>query len=201
VQSFDFATFGIGTSISEMFEVGPRVFGDPNVLQLGFVNNSTTGMNDSPGAAFFGLRLRAIGDSGNSYQAQYLSKTSSGSESIVDAPDSVLLSPGNWFRFDAQFRRAGDEVAIVNARVYIYGPTGLENPQVLFAVPDTLMPNSEMTADPEIWAAFTASNAAGAIALDDLAMQAVPEPSTAILWGIGVTLTTFCSQLSRRFKK
>jgi hypothetical protein len=75
---FDFSQVGVTLTVSSMLNVSAQTAGGNRLLQLGFVNESTNGMNGNAGLAFTSLRLSSAGTSGNVYYGQYQTKTAAG---------------------------------------------------------------------------------------------------------------------------
>jgi hypothetical protein len=180
-QSFDFSKTGAQVGISEYINVVANTAGGNRLLQLGFVNENTSGMNGNAGLAFMSLRLSTVGTSGNVYTPAFQDKTSAGSTFNTTLSPNVTLTPGDWYELSGSFLNLGGGKFQASGLLQDYGPTGLSSPVTVFTFAPQDFTNAEVTSDSSVWPAFRSFNADGANALDNFHAQAVPEPGVLAL--------------------
>jgi len=185
-QSFDFSKTGAQLTISQNLNLIPVNGGGNRLLQLGFVNENTSGMNGNAGLAFMSLRLSTVGSTGNTYGPAYQDKTAAGSTVNTTLTPNVTLTPGDWYKLSGTFENLGGGKFQVSGLLQDYGPAGLSSPVTVFTFPAQAFTNTEVTSDSTLWAAFRSFHNDGANALDNLSAQAVPEPRTLALWLTGL---------------
>jgi len=196
-QSFNFSSTGAQLTISEYLNIIPVSGGGNRLLQLGFVNENTSGMNGNAGLAFMSLRLSTVGSSGNTYTPAYQDKTAAGSTVNTTLAPNVNLTSGDWYRLTGTFVNQGSGNFQVSGLLEDYGPTGVSSPVTVFTFAPQTFPNTEMTSDGAVWAAFRSFHNDGANALDNFKAQAVPEPAVLALWMSGLLGLTVCLRRGR----
>jgi hypothetical protein len=196
-QSFDFSKAGAQLTISEYVNLIPVTSGGNRLLQLGFVNENTSGMNGNPGLAFMSLRLSTVGTSGNTYTPAYQDKMSAGSTVNTTFTPNVNLTSGDWYKLSGTFLNQGGGKFQVSGLLEDYGATGLSSPVTVFTFPNQSFSNTDITGDAAVWAAFRSFHGDGANALDNFTAQAVPEPGMLALW-VTALLGLGCWRRSRK---
>ena len=180
-QSLDFSSAGAQLNISEYINVVAQTGSGNRLLQLGFVNENTSGMNGNNGLAFMSLRLSTVGASGNIYTPAYQDKMSAGSTVNTSLSPNVTLTPGDWYRLSGSFLNLGGGKFEVSGLLEDYGPAGISSPVTVFTFAPQDFTNTEITSDAAVWAAFRSFHADGANALDNFTAQVVPEPGVLTL--------------------
>jgi hypothetical protein len=180
-QSFDFSAAGATLTISEYVNIIPVNGGGNRLLQLGFVNENTSGLNNNTGLAFMSLRLSTVGTSGNTYTPAFQDKTASGSVVNTTLSPNVTLTAGDWYELSGQFVNLGGGKFQVSGLLQDYGPTGQSSPATAFTFAPQSFSNADVTSDAAVWAAFRSFHNDGANALDNFTAQAVPEPGTSAM--------------------
>jgi hypothetical protein len=198
-QSFDFSNPGAQLQISEYANVVANSAGGNRLLQLGFVNENTSGMNGNAGLAFMSLRLSTVGSSGNVYSPAFQDKQSAGSTVNTTLTPNVTLTPGDWYKLSGTFLNLGGGKFQVSGSLEDFGAAGLSTPVTVFTFAPQTFSNAEMTSDATVWAAFRSFHADGANALDNFTAQAVPEPNVLALWVIGVLGVGWSFRRKERF--
>jgi hypothetical protein len=185
-QSFDFSTTGATLTISQYINVVANTGGGNRLLQLGFVNENTSGMNGNAGLSFMSLRLTTVGTSGNVYTPAFQDKMAASGVVNTTLSPNVTLTPGDWYQLSGQFVNLGGGNFQANGLLLDYGPSGQGSPSTVFTFAPHTFSNTDVTSDSSVWPAFRSFHADGANALDNFTAQAVPEPGTLALWCVGI---------------
>jgi len=196
-QSFDFSTTGATLKISEFVNVVANTGTGNRLLQLGFVNENTSGLNGNAGLAFMSLRLSTAAASGNIYTPAFQDKTAAAGVNNFTFTSNVTLTPGDWYELSGQFVNLGGGKFQASGLLQDFGATGQGAPSTVFTFAPQTFSNTDVTSDASVWPAFRSFHVDGANALDNFNAQAVPEPGTLALWGLGVLALAGWSRRSR----
>jgi len=181
--AFDFSTAGSTLTIASMLNVSTQTAGGNRLLQLGFVNENTNGLNGNAGIAFTSLRLSSAGTSGNIYTPQYQTKTAAGSTVSTTLSPNITLTPGDWYELSGSFQNLGGGNIEANGFLQDFGTDGQTPGSVLFTFPATTLNSTDIASDSSVWAGLRGFKADGLNTVDNFtASIVVPEPSAATLF-------------------
>ncbi len=183
--SFDFSATGATLSISSTFNVVANTATGNRLLQLGFVNENTSGMNGNAGLAFMSLRLSTAAATGNVYTPQFQDKTAAGATVSTSLTPNLTLAPGEWYQLSATFQNSGNGQFLVSGSLQDFGKDGLTAGATIFTFDPKVFSNADITKDGAMFAAFRGFNADGLGKIDNFSAAAVPEPGVVALMGLG----------------
>jgi hypothetical protein len=195
--SYDFGTVGSTLTISSMVKIGTTTETGNRLLQLGFVNEPTSGLNGNAGLAFTSLRFNPPNPAGGSvYTPQWQTKTAAGNTvntagTLNGGSANLSLTTGDWYQLSLTFENLGGGQIRGSGSMQDFGPNGT-TPGTLATLDAITLTSADIASDASVWAAFRAFAADGAIALDSFA--AVPEPGTISLLGLGGALALFAAR-------
>jgi hypothetical protein len=186
--SFDFSTPGATLNIASMLNVSTQTAGGNRLLQLGFVNESTNGMNGNAGIAFTSLRLSSAGTSGNIYTPQFQTKTAAGATVSTTLTPNVTLTPGEWYELSGTFLNLGGGNIQASGFLQDFGTDGQTAGSVVFNFPTTTLNSTDIASDSSVWGALRGFNADGLNEVDNFraGVVVVPEPSATALIFVGL---------------
>jgi hypothetical protein len=191
--TFNFANSGSSLTVSAMMQIVPTSETGNRLLQLGFVNDPTSGMNGNAGLAFTSLRFNPPGTTNGvgsvAYTPQWQTKTAAGSTvSTAGAPSPVNFTTGDWYLMSLTFVNNGGGNIGGSGFVQDFGTDGLTAGSTIQLTPITLT-SADIAADTTVYAAFRGFNRDGLGNLDNFAATAnVPEPTTMALVGLSGAL-------------
>jgi hypothetical protein len=189
-STFDFSTSGTSLTISAMMKIIPTSETGNRLLQLGFVNDPTSGMNGNAGLAFTSMRFNPPGTTGASgsvaYTPQWQTKVAAGTTTVntAGAPSPINFTTGDWYKMSLTFVNNGGGSIGGSGSVQDFGTDGLTAGAITQLTPITLT-SADIAADPTVYAAFRGFHNDGLGTLDNFAATVnVPEPSTIALLGL-----------------
>jgi hypothetical protein len=192
-STFNFANSGSSLTVSAMMKIVPTAENGNRLLQLGFVNDPTSGMNGNAGFAFTSMRFNppaTIGGAGAvPYTPQWQTKTAAGSTvATAGAPSPVNFTTGNWYLMSLTFVNNGGGSIGGSGFVQDFGTDGLTLGATTQLTPVSLS-SADIAADATVYAAFRGFKGDGLGNVDNFAAtQNVPEPSTIALFGLSGAL-------------
>ena len=192
-SSFNLAAPNTALTISAELNVSAINGGGNRLLQLGFVNGSTNGMNGNAGVAFTSLRLSTVGTTGDTYTPQYQTKLASGSTVSTAFTPNVTLTPGEWYELSGTFVNIGGGNLQASGFLQDEGKDGLTPGAVVFTFP-TMTLNSgtaDIASDTAVWGALRGFKSDGLSLVDNFGANGtvvVPEPGTAALVGLAAAV-------------
>lgn len=179
---FDFSQAGLGLTISTFLNVSTQTAGGNRLMQLGFVNENTSGMNGNAGLAFASLRLGSTGTSGNIYTPQFQTKTAAGSTVNTTLAPNLTLTVGNWYKLSGTFVNTGSGNIQASGFLQDFGTDGQTAGSVVFSFPSTNLTSLDIASDSTVYAALRGFKADGLNLADNFsAATVVPEPGSAAL--------------------
>jgi hypothetical protein len=187
-SSFNFASSGTTLTITSLLNVSANTGGGNRLLQLGFVNENTSGMNGNAGLAFMSLRLSTVGTSGNVYTPNFQIKDAASGTSGPNFTPNVTLTPGEWYQLSGTFENKGGGQIQISGTLKDFGIDGTTPGATVFNYPATTLTAVDIANDSSVWPAFRSFKNDGATALDSFtATSAIPEPGTFMLLGAGIS--------------
>jgi hypothetical protein len=187
-SSFNFASSGTTLTITSLLNVTANTAGGNRLLQLGFVNENTSGMNGNAGLAFMSLRLSTVGTSGNVYTPNFQIKDAASGTSGPNLTPNVTLTPGEWYQLSGTFQNMGGGAIQISGTLKDFGTDGTTPGATVFTYPAQTLTAVDIASDSSVWPAFRAFKNDGATALDSFtATSSVPEPGTLALMAAGVS--------------
>ena len=186
---FDFSKVGVTLTISAMINVSAQTSTGNKILQLGFVNANTNGLNSNDGTAFTSLRLLSTAASGNVYASQYQTKVAAGTTSVTSAnlANNISLLVGEWYEVSGSFINLGGGQILAKGFVQDFGTSGVFPESVIYTFPTTVLTSADIAADSSVYAALRGFNSDGLHTVDNLtAVMVVPEPGTFSLVLLGL---------------
>jgi hypothetical protein len=184
---FDFGSAGKALTISSMIKViTPTATGD-RLLQLGFANEPTSGMNGNTGLAFMSLRFNPTATTSTVFAPQWQTKTAAAAVVNTSGGGNVTFVTGDWYQMSLTFENLGGGSIRGSGFVQDFGVDGTTAGAVTAIAPLTLT-SADIAADTTTYAAFRSFRAAGSSSLDNFQATVVPEPSTYALVGAAGTL-------------
>jgi hypothetical protein len=138
-------------------------------------------------------RVGILADLGEAFGTNPYVDYFSGSLRIMNANtapiQTITLANGNWSRIEMQVvRNTTSSVWDITAKLFDLGPNGTTTPNLLGTLNAA---DSTLYSDTSVYAAFKLKNViggAGASAADNFTIIPIPEPSAALLGGLGVLL-------------
>ncbi|MDB6037014.1 MAG: hypothetical protein JWM99_855 [Verrucomicrobiales bacterium] len=187
-SSFNFANSGTTVTITSLLNVTANTGGGNRLLQLGFVNENTSGMNGNAGLAFMSLRLSTVGTSGNVYTPNYQIKDAASGTSGPSFTPNVTLAPGEWYQLSGTFQNLGGGAIQISGTLKDFGIDGTTPGDTIFTYPTQTLTAIDIASDSSVWPAFRAFKNDGAAGIDSFtATSTVPEPGTLVLMGAGIS--------------
>jgi len=184
---FDFSHVGVTLTVSSMLNVSAQTAGGNRLLQLGFVNESTNGMNGNAGISFTSLRLSSTGASGNVYTPMYQTKTAAGSTVGYNLSPNITLTAGEWYELSGSFINLGGGQILATGFLQDYGTSGVIPGSVVYSFPSTVLTSADIAADPTVYAALRGFKNDGLNTVDNfIGYGVVPEPGTISLLLLGL---------------
>ncbi len=184
---FNFSQVGVTLTISAMLNVSAQTAGGNRLLQLGFVNEGTNGMNGNAGLAFTSLRFSTVGTNGNTYYGQYQTKTATGSTASPPNFPNVTLLVGEWYQLTGSFINLGGGQILAKGSLQDFGTSGVFPGSVLYTFPNTVLTSADIASDPSVYAALRGFKNDGLNMVDNFsAVLVVPEPGTFSLVLLGL---------------
>jgi hypothetical protein len=195
---FDFAKTGVPLTITTLLNILPQTAGGNVLLQLGLVNDSTSGMNDRPGFAFASLTLSSSGSSGNIYTPQFQTKTLFGEVVTLGLATNLTLEAGNWYELHGTFLNLGGGAVQASGFLReVTSDSGYGGP-IIYTFPTTVFDSPDLASDTTAYAALRGFRVDGLNALDNFsALVPIPEPSSVSLVALGLGIALAHKQ--RRF--
>ena len=187
---FDFSKVGVTLTVLTMFNVSAQTSTGNKILQLGFVNASTNGLNSNDGTAFTSLRLLSTSASGNIYASQYQTKVAAGTSSVTSAnlAANIALTVGDWYELSGSFINLGGGQILAKGFLEDFGASGVFPPSVVYTFPTTVLTSVDIASDPSVYAGLRGFNSDGLHMVDNFsAVMVVPEPGTISLVLLGLT--------------
>jgi len=192
-STFNFANSGSSLTVSAMMKIVPTTENGNRLLQLGFVNDPTSGMNGNAGLAFTSMRFNPPATTGGvgsvPYTPQWQTKTAAGTTvATAGAPSPVNFTTGNWYLMSLTFVNNGGGSIGGSGFVQDFGTDGLTAGATTQLTPVSLS-SADIAADATVFAAFRGFKGDGLGNVDNFAAtQNVPEPSTIALFGLSGAL-------------
>jgi hypothetical protein len=187
--SFDFSGVGTALNISAEFNLAAVSVGGNKLLQLGFLNASTNGMNGNSGIAFTSLRLTTVGTSGDTFTPQWQTKLASGSTVTPSLTPNVTLTAGDWYELSGTFVNMGGGNIQASGFLQDEGKNGATPGAVVFTFPTTTLTGiADITSDTAVWAGLRGFNGDGLNLVGDFGASIVPEPGPAALLALAVAV-------------
>lgn len=196
---FDFSKVGVTLTISAMINVSAQTSTGNKILQLGFVNANTNGLNSNDGTAFTSLRLLSTAASGNVYASQYQTKVAAGTTSVTSAnlANNISLLVGEWYEVSGTFINLGGGQIQAKGFVQDFGASGVFPETVIYTFPTTVLTSADIASDSSVYAALRGFNSDGLHTVDNFtAVMVVPEPGTFSLVLLG--LAAFAARAWKR---
>jgi hypothetical protein len=182
---FNFSQVGVTLRLSTMLNVSSQTAGGNRLLQLGFVNESTSGMNGNPGLAFMSLRLSST--SGNIYTPQFQTKTAAGGTVNTGLTPDLTLTVGNWYELSGSFLSLGGGQIQASGVLQDFGTDGLTPGAIVFTFPTTTLTSADIATDSTVFAGLRGFKNDGLNTVDNfVAVTVVPEPSAAAVLILGL---------------
>jgi hypothetical protein len=186
---FDFSHVGVTLTIASWLNVSTQTAGGNRLLQLGFVNESTNGLNGNTGLAFTSLRLSSTGTSGDVYTPQWQTKTAAGATVSTSLAPNVTLIAGEWYELEGSFLNLGGGNILATGFLQDYGTSGVIPGSIVYSFPSTTLTSADIASDPTVYAALRGFKNDGLNTVDNfLAASVIPEPGTVSLVLLGLTV-------------
>jgi hypothetical protein len=185
--SFDFSTSGKALTISAYINIIPPTESGNRLLQLGFVNENTAGMNGNAGLAFTSMRLNPTAIGSTVFGPQWQTKTAAGSTVNTSGGANMTLLAGDWYQMSLTFANLGGGNIQASGFVQDFGVNGL-TPGAIVNISQITLTSADIAGDSAVWPAFRSFAADGSGGLDNFnaAVTVVPEPGTMVLVGLGL---------------
>jgi hypothetical protein len=183
-STFDFGSSGKALTISSMLKVITPTETANRVLQLGFVNEPTSGLNGNTGLAFMSLRFNPTATTSTIFAPQWQTKTAAAGTVNTSGGGNITFVTGDWYQMSLTFQNAGSGNIQASGFVQDFGVNGT-TPGTVTAIAPITLTSADIAADPTTYAAFRAFRNDGTASLDNFQAQVVPEPSTYALIGAG----------------
>jgi hypothetical protein len=190
--SFNFSTAGNALNISAYVDVIAPTESGNRLLQLGFADSSTSGMNGNAGLSFMGFRLNPTAAGSTIFAPQWQTKTASGGTVNTSGGGNLTLIAGDWYEVSVTFANLGGGNIQGSGFVEDFGVDGL-TPGASASISQALLSSADIASDSSVWAAFRTFEADGAGGLDNFSAHVVvvPEPGTTVLVGMGLGALLF----------
>ena len=183
---FNYSQVGVTLTVSSMLDVGAINGGGNRLLQLGFVNENTNGMNGNAGVAFTSLRLSSVGATGTTFTPQFQTKTAAGG-AVSTSFGNITLLAGEWYQLTGTFINLGGGNILAKGFLQDFGTSGVFPESVVYTFPDTLLTSADIASDSSVYAALRGFKNDGLNTVDNLsAVMVVPEPATFSLVLLGL---------------
>ncbi len=195
--SFNFASSGNALTISAFMKViAPTETGNRE-MQLGFVNNATSGFASNAGLAFTSLRFNPTAVGSVTFIPQWQTKTAAGALVNTTVSPNITFVQNDWYLMSLTFANNGGGNIIGTGFVADFGPSGTTAGTVT-SITGANLTSADIAADATVFAAFRGFNRDGASTLDDFsATTTVPEPSTYALLTAGAGAIFMASRRRR----
>jgi hypothetical protein len=180
-DTFNFANSGSSLTISAFMKVIPPAETGNRLLQLGFVNEATSGMNGNTGLAFMSLRFNPTAINSTTFTPQWQTKTAAAGVVNTSVTPTITFDPNEWYLMSLTFVNNGGGSIAGSGFVQDFGADGTTGGTVTQITPQTLT-SADIAADASVFAAFRGFQRDGIANLDNF--SAVPEPSTTALIGV-----------------
>ena len=179
-QSFDFSQSGTALTISAFMKaIAPTETGN-RMLQLGFVNDATSGMNGNAGLSFTSLRFNPTATTSMTFTPQWQTKTAAGSVVNTAVSPNITFVQNDWYLMSLTFVNNGGGAIGGSGFVQDMGVDGTTSGTIT-PITSANLTSADIAADATVFAAFRSFQKDGVAALDNFA--AVPEPSSLALFG------------------
>ena len=179
-QSFDFSQSGTTLTISAFMKaIAPTETGN-RMLQLGFVNDATSGMNGNAGLSFTSMRFNPTAVGSMTFAPQWQTKTAAGGTVNTTVTPNITFVQNDWYLMSLSFVNNGAGAIGGNGFVQDMGVDGT-TPGAITTITSANLTSADIAADATVFAAFRSFHNDGVATLDNFA--AVPEPSTVALFG------------------
>jgi hypothetical protein len=185
---FDFSQVGVTLTVASMLNVSAQTAGGNRLLQLGFVNESTNGMNGNAGLAFTSMRLSSTNTTGNVYVPQWQTKNAAGTATLTTTlTPNVTLIPGEWYELSGTFQNLGGGNIQATGFLQDFGTSGVIPGSIIYSFPSTVLTSADIASDPTVYAALRGFKNDGLNTVDNfLAGSVIPEPGTVSLVLLGL---------------
>jgi hypothetical protein len=179
-QSFDFSQSGTTLTISAFMKaIAPTETGN-RMLQLGFVNDATSGMNGNAGLSFTSMRFNPTAVGSMTFAPQWQTKTAAGATVNTTVTPNITFVQNDWYLMSLSFVNNGGGAIGGSGFVQDMGVDGT-TPGAITTITSANLTSADIAADATVFAAFRSFHNDGVATLDNF--SAVPEPSTVALFG------------------
>jgi hypothetical protein len=179
-RSSDFSTNGAMVTVSVFYKL-IAANGGARAIQLGFVNNTNSSMNNNTGSAFMSARPNNQNSLSTSVIFHLQHKTANGGTAGPTMTETLTLTLDHWYKLTVTCKNIKDTAADTfeeSGSLDDYGLDGTTLVANVYKIPATQIVNADMTSDNSIWPAFRGFGTGGAAYYDNFS-AAIPDASQA----------------------